>query len=331
MKTLKNSITIFLLAIAFGCEKPTTDPSPTGTTNTTKTCQYASQKNTALQNGAESEVLDYAYSYDKTTRKLTQTIKSNKNSFVKNNTYTYDSNDRLVEVSTPADFYDNIKYDYDIDGRVTFVTRRIQKDQSVSVIAYRYKDATTIETYEYANTVANANLKRAQQITINDKKSPLKIDVIEVIGGTNYKGNQTTYTYNANGQILTQTTTLANGTVSSVSRYVYDASGGFKTYIKSGASAEYLSDEYSEPLTATTPKSNFKAFIFSVAEPWANYGVNFSMFGKIKTYDSKGGLYSTFERKLEYDADNVLKKQTTAITIGSNKNEIIIDYTVACQ
>lgn len=331
MKTLKNLITVFLLAIAFGCEKPTTDPSPTGTTNTTKTCQYASQKNTSLQNGVEDDINDYTYSYDKNTRKLTQIIKSKKFSTTKTNTYTYDSNDRLIEVSMPTDFYDLTKYVYDTEGRLTEVSNRLRSNQKLTITTYVYKSATTIESFEYENAIANTNLTRARQITINDKKSPTKIDVIEVIGGKNYKGNQTIYTYNANGQILSQTTYFPNGTLSSESRYVYDASGGYKTYRKTGSSAEILVDESSEPITAVTPKSNFKAFAFSVAEPWANYGVNFSMFGKVKTYDSKGGLYSTFERKLEYDADNVLKKQTTGITIGSNKNEIVIDYTVACQ
>lgn len=332
MKILKKSLLIFSALVIFGCEKTISEPeSNVDTSSTSKTCLIASQKNTILQNGAESEVLDYTYTYNTSTRILAQNIKSNKNSVVKNNTYTYDSKDRLIEVITPADFYDNIKYVYDTDGKMTQITRRIRQSQAVEIIVYRYKDATTIEIFKYDNAVATANLKRAEQITVNDKKSPLKIDVIEVIGGVNYKGTQTTYTYNTNGQIVTQTNTMANGTVSSVSRYVYDALGNCKNYYKSGTSAEYLVNEFNELFTSPIPKSNFKGFAFSVPEPWENYGVDFSKFGKVKNYDSKGNLYATVDRKWEYDSDNLLKKQSTSTTIGANKTETIMDYSVSCQ
>lgn len=309
------------------CEKPgSADPVAE------EKCRVVSTKTTSLLNGVETGVTDATYVYDEVTSKLTVTGKSKTSTTV--NTYSYDSNGRLIEASFPGSYIDLEQYKYDSEGRLAEVKSRRREIQKIETTTYQYKNATTIEISIQGYNPAGNPISRTNQITLDGKKYVQKIVTTGLLNGQAFFDRNENYTYDEKGRIILIQNVDEKGSFLSSSRRVYDAEGNYKAYQKYAYSTqEYLSDEYLEVMPELSPKVNFKDWPTSANGVSAySYGAYQGVYyGRTKSYSNTGALFSEIIQKREYSTDNVLVKTSSSSTFLDTKSETVREFVIGCQ
>ena len=156
-------------------------------------------------------------------------------------TYTYDSADRLTHVTEPGGL--SLSYAYNANGQLASET-----DQTGFVTNYTYNSAGQIT-----------------QIT-NSSGLPLTTYTYDADGNLiktiNANGTSTTYTYNADNYVASITNRSAAGTIDSEFLYTYDANGNRLTQSTGSGTTDYTYDADNQLVKVVMPGGRTIQYVY---------------------------------------------------------------------